>query len=342
VKVGLIGWVSVCFNKYSKEYLRLLNNKNISDKDLRPDFMSLGRDGYVLKKKLFKLQDNGVVIFEHPVESEAIEHSHDFFEMLFVDTGRVKQIVNNESFTLEEGSLCFYNKEVVHSISKLNKDTKLMVVAVDENLFDLNFFKSTVEDSLFSKYIYNSLHNTREKKGFMITEKVKSEVVQILSLLNKETNNKHSLYKEVVRNYLPIMFINLFRSMADNKTILKIYGQTYKQEQVILIYDYLKSNFKIASLTSAADELHLHPNYLCRLIKNLTGKTFTELQQNIRIEIALNMLSHTDATIDNISSEIGYENPNHFYRVFKEHYGVTPNSYRQKLLRYIPKDSGPK
>ena len=318
---------------YSKEFLRLQNKKNISDKELRPDFMSLGRDSYVLKKNLFKLQDNGVVIFEHPVASEAIPHSHDFFEMLFVDTGCVKQIVNNQSITLKEGSLCFYNKEVVHSINKLNKDTKLMLIVVDENLFDLNFFKSTVEDSLFSKYIYYSLNNSGRMTDFIITEKVRPEVVQILSLLNKETINKHSLYKEVVRNYLPIIFINLFRSMDDNKTSLKIYEQTYKQEQLILIYDYLRSNFKTASLTSAADEMHFHPNYLCRLIKNLTGKTFTELQQSIRMETALHMLSHTSATIENISSEIGYENPNHFYRVFKEHFGVTPNSYRQKLRR---------
>lgn len=48
-----------------------------------------------------------------------------------------------------------------------------------------------------------------------------------------------------------------------------------------------------------------------------------------RLEKALDMLRNTPMTISDICYSIGFENPSHFSRIFKEHYGYAPTQYRQ-------------
>jgi len=48
-----------------------------------------------------------------------------------------------------------------------------------------------------------------------------------------------------------------------------------------------------------------------------------------RLEKALDMLNNTPMTIADICYSIGFENPSHFSRIFKEHYGYAPTQYRQ-------------
>ena len=48
-----------------------------------------------------------------------------------------------------------------------------------------------------------------------------------------------------------------------------------------------------------------------------------------RFDIALAMLTDTNISISDISSDIGYENVEHFIRIFKKEYNLTPSEYRK-------------
>jgi transcriptional regulator GlxA family with amidase domain len=54
--------------------------------------------------------------------------------------------------------------------------------------------------------------------------------------------------------------------------------------------------------------------------------------QTMRIEAAKRRLERTDKPVDEISYEVGYENPAFFRRVFKRNVRMTPGAYRRKFL----------
>jgi transcriptional regulator GlxA family with amidase domain len=54
--------------------------------------------------------------------------------------------------------------------------------------------------------------------------------------------------------------------------------------------------------------------------------------QNLRIEAAKRRLERTGKPVDEISSEVGYDNPAFFRRVFKRNVRMTPSAYRRKFL----------
>jgi AraC family transcriptional regulator, dual regulator of chb operon len=73
--------------------------------------------------------------------------------------------------------------------------------------------------------------------------------------------------------------------------------------------------------------------HLCRTLKAKTGKTPSELVHIARMSNAKKLLLSSDLTIDQISFELGYENPSYFYRQFKRQMNISPSEFRQRESR---------
>ena len=65
-----------------------------------------------------------------------------------------------------------------------------------------------------------------------------------------------------------------------------------------------------------------------RAFKKSTGKTLIEYCTQLRLNEAERQLRRSDASIAAISFETGFNNLSHFHRVFRRHFGVTPQTYR--------------
>lgn len=74
-----------------------------------------------------------------------------------------------------------------------------------------------------------------------------------------------------------------------------------------------------------------------RRFAKATGFTPVEYVQNLRIEEAKQFLEVTQMGIDEVSAEIGYEDPSYFRRLFKRKAGISPAKYRTKYqaIRYL-------
>jgi AraC-like DNA-binding protein len=50
-----------------------------------------------------------------------------------------------------------------------------------------------------------------------------------------------------------------------------------------------------------------------------------------RLNLSMHLLSNVGKTVAEASYESGFENPSHFSRVFRQHFGVTPASIKQQI-----------
>ena len=70
---------------------------------------------------------------------------------------------------------------------------------------------------------------------------------------------------------------------------------------------------------------------LNRRFKNALGQTPLEYLQEIRINIAKDLLKTSNLSISEIADKIGYEDTGYFTRLFKKHLAITPNGYRNTV-----------
>ena len=101
-----------------------------------------------------------------------------------------------------------------------------------------------------------------------------------------------------------------------------------EQQSILGVLRYLENNYAGGSLTEAAQLLHCDVTWLSREIKRRTGRTYTELLQERRLQQAAWLLEHTRQRVSDIAVSVGYENISYFHRIFQKRFGLSPKKYR--------------
>jgi len=81
------------------------------------------------------------------------------------------------------------------------------------------------------------------------------------------------------------------------------------------------------SLKQAAKSIYLSPSRISHMFKDLCGIGFCQYILCRRLEESEHLLRQTNASVTNVSFAVGFSNPSHFCRSFKEHIGLTPTAY---------------
>ena len=81
-------------------------------------------------------------------------------------------------------------------------------------------------------------------------------------------------------------------------------------------------------IQDVAGILHVHPNYLSTLFRREYDQSPREYLRKVRMNQAKILLTTTEYSISDISSDVGYTNPFQFSKVFKSCYGISPTEYR--------------
>ncbi|AZH30216.1 response regulator [Paenibacillus sp. M-152] len=84
------------------------------------------------------------------------------------------------------------------------------------------------------------------------------------------------------------------------------------------------------SVKTIADQVYLHPVYLSKIYKAETGEGLGDYIIRMRMERALYLLKYSNKKIYEITTELGYQNPQYFSKMFKKHYGMTPHEFRDQ------------
>ena len=94
--------------------------------------------------------------------------------------------------------------------------------------------------------------------------------------------------------------------------------------------DWLGENFRDRNpIREVVARAKIPERTLKRRFRAATGATLIDYLQNLRVEEAKRLLEASQAAIDEISVDAGYEDPSFFRRLFKRRTGLTPSQYRR-------------
>jgi transcriptional regulator GlxA family with amidase domain len=126
------------------------------------------------------------------------------------------------------------------------------------------------------------------------------------------------------------MFLMDFRREYSSEFIA-VGGQTYHQDESILqVQQWLEIHFATdVSLQLLANKTNMSLRTFKRRFKDATGETPMQFLQLLRLEQGKDMLSYSQKKVSEVSWAVGYEDPGHFTRLFKRHFGTTPARWRK-------------
>jgi len=119
------------------------------------------------------------------------------------------------------------------------------------------------------------------------------------------------------------------------KTLEHVFSTIEKQEDFtppLLVgkaLDFMRENLHgDISRDEVARYAGISPSHFTRLLKERTGRSFTELLRQCRVDLACDLLEGTEQSLAQIAGACGFCDQSYFTRVFQDVKSVTPKQFR--------------
>ncbi|WP_167859545.1 response regulator [Paenibacillus cymbidii] len=102
-----------------------------------------------------------------------------------------------------------------------------------------------------------------------------------------------------------------------------------RAEIVRQVRAYIDSKLAVdVSLQAIADHVYMHPVYLSKIYKAETGEALSDYLFRLRMDKAAHLLKSGADKVYEIAAQLGYASTPHFIKTFRNHFGVTPQEFR--------------
>lgn len=212
------------------------------------------------------------------------------------------------------------NKEYLEEDEHLLQAIQTAIQYVDTFNFIQNMNK------LFQKY------HKKQEISHVYVRFVFSRLLQILcksvpSYNEKAINNKI----EAIYSCQHFSEIEDILTYVQDEVIKKLEEEEQSPKHVIhIVQQYINEHYgEDLSLNMLAEKVYLSSGYLSELFIQETGNGINKYIKNLRMEKAKALLLETNMKINDICKTVGYVNLSYFCRSFREHFGSSPEKYRQ-------------
>ena len=250
------------------------------------------------------------------------EHTHDYVEMVYMVRGRSTHLVNGQRLSLERGELLMLGQNARQAIEPAGEEDLAVNFIVRPAFFSGTLPFLGEEETPLRRFVVSCLTGESEA-GYLLFH-----VSSILPIQNLIENLLYTLMEDVPnkRGILQMTMGLLFAQLLNHIQALQF--ETAEQNAVISVLRYVEEQYRDGSLTQIARQLHYELPSLSRLIRQKTGKNYTELVQEKRLSQAAWLLRNTEKNVEEIALAVGYENISYFHRLFAGHFGQSPKKYR--------------
>lgn len=234
-------------------------------------------------------------------------HMHMQYEIVFVNHGKLKVVVNGDSKEIGAGELCVMLSNDVHSY----------YTEIDSHAVIMIFNKSIAPD-------FSNCFSRMKPVNRFINPGEDAWLIRSCfdAIMKSHCNHDNNM---ILRGHIFILLGHII-------DMLQLYEDRYSENDTIhKVLQYLDQNYdRNISLEYVAKEIGMSRFHISRLFNDRIGCSFNHYLNNLRIDRAKHLLT-TDKNITEISFDCGFESTRTFYRAFKEICGVTPRQLRTKI-----------
>lgn len=250
-------------------------------------------------------------------------HRHNYYMLLLATSGEGSQLIDFKSYRINPGMVFLMHPGMIHAW-EWDKDLKGILV-----FFTADFFTQRYNDHNLLEF---SFFNNHVKEPFVQFDDTQASAMQWLfeQMLEEYQRNGKKMVS-ALRSLLNIILIRCERlsqkdAATDGKDLqAKLLTKTFQQK--------VDQHFKERKLVRDYSELlHISPNYLNMVVKEVTGKPAgVFIRERIMLE-AKRMLSHEERTVAEIAFDLNFKDSAYFCRFFKKYEGISPNKFKKQIF----------
>lgn len=274
-----------------------------------------------------KLEDYEIVyqICDHPVLMTS-PHYHNVIEIIYILEGEFVITISDTKYTVRPGEMVLINSKEVHSVNVLDYGI--------HRSFAVKFLPETIcsdSQSLMElKYVIPYIMAFSDFKTYYTRDEVKnSNIEDCIDSIIKEDRERGYAYKFAIRIYISHLLLDLIRRV----NTINPFDEEIKdniRKKFSDIFHYISGNYaEKLSAAQVAKKFGLRQSDFSAHFKKITGKSFNEYLNYVRICKAKRMLISSEKNISEIAFSVGFANTSYFINCFKTQMGITPAAFKQ-------------
>lgn len=250
---------------------------------------------------------------------------HDFWEMVYVDSGEISVLADSTGHLLRQGDVIFHKPMEFHTIAAdLKHPHNIMVTCFEVSGSAMDFFrgKSFSLDSTLKKVLLRFM--TRCRELFSNTTDSRRERPPC-------GTHEQSVFQLAI-GYLEEFLLLLMQHSPDGDTMSLRAKKNVENALADDILEYMEANvLSNLTLKDLCDRYHMGKSYLCQVFKQQTGKALIDTFIDLKITRAKHMIRSGELNFTQIADALGYSGLHHFTRTFKARTGMSPGTYSKSI-----------
>ena len=198
-------------------------------------------------------------------------------------------------------------------------------------LFDPELLHGTDLERQMNGYTYFS-YNTNE--ALLMTDAQRHTIVTLLEALRQELSNDDQHSRPIITALLQLVLEHIARFYAR-----QLSSEATRSNDLLTRFENLLGRYYsdgtyrdqgLPTVKYCAQGLFLSPNYFGDLVKEITGDTAGNTIRRFVMKRAQQLL-FAGCTVSQTADQLGFEYPQHFTRMFKKCYGMSPSDYIKQM-----------
>ncbi len=274
------------------------------------------------------LQGTGTVsIFRTDAEDPNELFCHNSFDILYALDCDAEAQICGEKIKINRYDILFISPEVPYRVSVRGKGI-MPVISVDKRLAYTHFHRISIFDGVLAGFFADAMWGELTSGHLLFTTLSNTGVESMVNLLIAEELQSNANSHFIKTQLLLCMFGYLSVRPVSSYKLPK--NKITRSEQMPKILAFIQDNYRTVTLEKLAEHFHYTVPYVSKLVRSATGLTFTEILREIKFDVCRSLLLNSDLKINKIAEVAGFQNTDHFNRVFKKHMGITPTEFKKK------------
>lgn len=281
-------------------------------------------DSAEIEAEQLLFQDRTIVDYSRRAGAYTMQdhHFHDMYEIYFLLTGSRYYFIQDNTYYIRAGDLVLIDKHQIHrTLETLENTHERILFYIDETMIqDADGSWSQVLREIFAKgSVVLAFDEAQQHYVRSLAERILAEMRQ-----------RAPGYRLVVKTLIAEILIFALRNKEQQRKMAED-SLKLANKRIFEILDYINKEFAgPLTLSGVAQQFYISKFYLSHAFKDVTGFTFVEYLNNVRIREAQRLLTKTSLPVSRIAEKTGFESVTHFGRVFKKISDVSPLQYRKQ------------
>lgn len=250
------------------------------------------------------------------------KHSHPQYELYYLLSGSRNYFIEDRVYPIQGGDLVLVNANTLHKTIDSSSDYhERILIEFDSHVFDSLLIdpKGIALFQIFRCETCLFRLNIEQKS------RLESRLFQLIDSCKKEES---PLQLPAQIHLLDIMLLIHVFSTQSKPLIYEHPSKLHKTISEIIEYIHHHYQNEL-SLELLSQTFSLSKVYISRSFKQITGFSYIEYLNDVRIREAKRLLAESKLSIEEISSRTGFYSSTHFGRIFRSISGITPGKWRK-------------